>query len=178
MIIILAQAFLYHACKDNKNTDKSAIVSNRSGNHEEGKTFIKAAAEGGIMEVELAKVAQKQASSPEVKKFAARMVTDHTRIYNDLKKLATNKHIILPITLDSNQTAQLNKLQEATGSLFDKKYVGMMVTSHEKAIRNYEIGAANRDPQVNEFASQKIDTLKTQLHTARSVFNYLVMKGH
>jgi putative membrane protein len=101
LLIILTQAFFYHACNNNKDSKakKSTVIANESDVDDDGKQFMKAAALGGIMEVELAKLAQKQASSPAVKEFAGMMISDHTRIYNDLKKLATDKYILLPITL-------------------------------------------------------------------------------
>lgn len=178
VIIILTQAFLYNACNnnpDNKNIEKSARDANESDVDDGGKLFIKAAAVGGIMEVELAKAAQTQASSPEVKKFADMMISDHTRIYNELKKLATDKHILLPIELEQAQKDDLKKLQELKGPAFDEAYMRMMVSSHEKAIQDYEAGSSNRDRQVNKFASEKIDSLKTHLNSARSLFNSLVI---
>ena len=179
LIIILTQAFIYHACnnnKDKKNKDRSAILANESDVDEDGKVFMKAAALSGVMEVELAKVAQKQGSTAEVKKFADMMISDHTRIYNDLKKLATDKHILLPITLEPAQTEQLNKMQALTGSSFDETYLRMVSTSHEQAIKDFEAGATNRDKQVNKFAADNIEILKEHLKSARSAFNNVVNK--
>lgn len=178
VIIILTQAFLYNACNsnpDNKNIEKSASLANQSDVDDDGKVFIKAAAVSGIMEVELAKMAQLQASSPEVKDFAAMMISDHTRIYNELKKLATDKHILLPIELEQPEKEELKKLQDLKGPAFDEAYMRLMVSSHEKAIQDYQSGASNRDRQVNNFASEKIDSLKTHLNSARSLFNSLVI---
>jgi putative membrane protein len=179
LMMILTQAFIYHACNNNKDkqtTDRSVIIANESDVDDDGKVFMKAAAIGGVMEVELAKVAQKQASSPEVKKFADMMIADHTRIYNDLKKLATDKHILLPITMEAAQKEQLNKMQALQGSTFDETYMRMMVTSHEKAIKDYEDGATNRDRQVNHFASENMKTLQDHLKSARAAFNNVIIK--
>lgn len=179
VIIILTQAFIYHACnntKDKETTDRSTIIANESDVDEDGKVFMKAAALSGVMEVELAKIAQKQGSSPEVKKFADMMISDHTRIYNDLKKLATDKHILLPITLEADQTAQLNKMKALKGSSFDETYLRMVSTSHQQAIKDFEAGATNRDKQVNNFASDNIEILKEHLKSAQAAFNNVVNK--
>jgi putative membrane protein len=177
VMILLAQAFFYHACNnENKQSDKAAVLVNESDVDDDAKNFIKAAATGGIMEVELAKEAQKQSTEPAVKDYAAMMISDHTRIYNDLKKLANDKHILLPIELDEEQKIQVKKLQELKGDAFNESYMRMMVTNHEKAIQDYNSGASNRDRQVNKFASEKIDSLKMHLNTARSIFNNLIIK--
>lgn len=179
LIVILIQAFIYHACNNNKEkkaTDRAAVLANESDVDEDGKVFIKAAALNGVMEVELAKIAQKQASSKQVKNFADMMISDHTRIYNDLKKLATDKHILLPITLEPAQTDQVNRLKALSGSSFDEIYMRMASTSHEQAIKDYQAGAANRDKQVNRFAAENIPVLKEHLKSARAAFNNVVNK--
>ena len=179
VIMILVQAFLYHACnnQENKKTERSAALVNESDVDEDAKIFMKAASTGGIMEVELAKLAQKQASSAAVKEYAEMMITDHTRIFNDLKKLATEKHILLPIDMEPEAREQMNQLQKLSGSEFDENYMRLMVTSHEKAVSEYETGARNRDRDVNKFASQKMEALKHHLNSARSLFNTVVIKG-
>jgi putative membrane protein len=82
VLIILTQAFLYHACnnQDTKKAAKSTVLVNQSDVDEDAKIFMKAASVSGIMEVEFAKLAQKQASSSAVKEYADMMITDHTRI--------------------------------------------------------------------------------------------------
>ena len=53
--------------------------------------FVTKAAIGGSTEVALAKLAQQRATDPEVKKFADKMATDHTKANNELLTLAGQK---------------------------------------------------------------------------------------
>src|SRR5436190_3578209 len=55
--------------------------------------FIRAAAKSGFLEVRLAKMGVQKAQNASVKALAQRMVDDHTKINDDLKKLATSKGI-------------------------------------------------------------------------------------
>lgn len=174
-MVILVQAFLYHACDNGKNPDKSTVLVNESDVDDGGKAFMKAASVSGIMEVELAKIAQQHATSPNVKKFAEVMISDHTRIFNELKKLATDKHILLPIELEQEQTAELNKLKELNGTEFDRSYMRLTVRGHEQAVKDFEAGARNRDPQVNKLASDKLETLKEHLSESKSIFNKVIV---
>ena len=59
-------------------------------------TFVNAAARGGKWEVEMGKLAQENASSPDVKQFGAKMVTDHTRLNTELGSVATSIGLTVP----------------------------------------------------------------------------------
>lgn len=61
-----------------------------------GKAFVKDAAEGSAMEIELGKLAQKKASSDAVKDFGKRMVEDHTKASEELKRAAAKANIPVP----------------------------------------------------------------------------------
>ena len=60
------------------------------------KLFMRKAARGGKAEVELGKLAQEKASSPEVKQFGQRMVTDHSKANEKLQSVASSKGVDLP----------------------------------------------------------------------------------
>lgn len=58
--------------------------------------FVHEAATSGMMEVRLGKLGVQKAQHPQVKQFAQALVTEHTRINNELKQIAQNKGITLP----------------------------------------------------------------------------------
>jgi putative membrane protein len=58
----------------------SAPYAISSGKPSADQRFVDEAARGGMMEVELGQLAQKNGSSGEVKQFGQQMVTDHTRL--------------------------------------------------------------------------------------------------
>ena len=60
------------------------------------KDFASDAATGGMMEVELGKLAEQKAASQQVKDFGKMMVDDHTKINDDLTTMASKKNIDLP----------------------------------------------------------------------------------
>jgi putative membrane protein len=55
--------------------------------------FVRKASSGNLTEIALGKLASDQASSDDVKKYAARMVADHTQANEKLGKLAGSKGI-------------------------------------------------------------------------------------
>jgi putative membrane protein len=58
--------------------------------------FVREAAEGGMAEVALGRLALERASSDEVKKFAQRLLDDHSRANQELARLARAKGVALP----------------------------------------------------------------------------------
>jgi putative membrane protein len=100
--------------------------------------FANDAGAGGMMEVELGQLAEKNGSSPAVKNFGKMMVTDHSKLNDELKDLAAKKNITLPTSVTSDQQNDIDKLTKETGKDFDKDYVSMMVDDHKKDIDAFE----------------------------------------
>src|SRR5437764_128455 len=63
-------------------------------------SFMKSLAMGGMAEVEAGQLATSKASDKEVKDFAEKMVSDHSKNNEQLKTLAKQKQVELPTTVD------------------------------------------------------------------------------
>ncbi len=87
------------------------------------KKFLKDAAMGGMLEMELGKLATQKASSDEVKQFGQKMMDDHTRANDDLKQLAAKENVKIPDSIDSRHQARIDKLSKLSGPQFDKAYM-------------------------------------------------------
>ncbi|MBC7746114.1 MAG: DUF4142 domain-containing protein [Flavobacterium sp.] len=180
--LILLQATVYISCnsgtdqKRNSNLESSTYLTNQSDVDQDAITFLKGASLNSIMDVEFAKVAQQKASNKSVKNFAQLMSVDHTKVYNEMKKLATDKKILLPIKMEQSAIDSLNSLRNLKGLAFDETYMQLMISGHETEIQNFNQGAENRDADVNDFASARIETLKNHLNSAKSIYNNLVLK--
>ena len=130
--------------------------------------FVLDAANGGMAEVELGRLAAEHARSDEVKKFAQRMVDDHTKAGDELKSIAERKGIKLPAEMDPKDRALMNRLEKLNGAAFDRAYMQAMVSDHVKDVSEFKKEAnAGRDPQVKSFASTTLPTLEEHLQHAR-----------
>jgi putative membrane protein len=130
---------------------------------------MKDAAEAGMAEVEIAKLAKDRATNPRVKNFAEMMIKDHSAANNDLMTVAREKNVTLPSTLGKHQD-HLEDLSKKNGVEFDKAYMKMMVNSHEDVVEDFEKCSQNgTDPDVKSFAAQKLPTVRMHLDSARAI---------
>jgi putative membrane protein len=96
------------------------------------------------------------------------MITDHTESGNKLKALAKRKGMRLSAALDAAQQAEMRKLSKLRGAAFDRAYMEMMVSDHEKDVSEFEKQAdSGNDRDFKAFAVEVLPTLKLHLELAR-----------
>jgi len=153
--------------------DSSKSASSASGSSQlsaADQTFVKKAAQGGMAEVELGKLATQKASSEDVKKFGQRMVDDHTKANDQLKQIAGNKGVTLPTDLDSKDQALKDRLSKLDGEKFDQAYMKNMVRDHTKDVSEFrKESTSGKDSDLKSFASQTLPTLEDHLKEAKNI---------
>jgi putative membrane protein len=138
---------------------------------EQDRDFLVKAAQGGMMEVEAARLAQERAASAEVKEFAQTLLKDHQAANEKLQRIAADKGIALPKELDAKHKAELKKLSDAKGEDFDRKFIQRMgLKDHKKDISMFEKQAKQgKDAQLKSFAEQSVPTLRKHLSMAQKI---------
>jgi len=133
-------------------------------------TFVMKAADAGMTEVELGKIAQESASNDKVKEFGQMMVKDHSAANDQLKKIAQSKNIMIPDSLSSASKKHISEMQKKKGKDFDKAYMSMMVDGHQKVLKEFETEQSKgADAELKSFASQTATTIKGHLDSAKSI---------
>ena len=134
------------------------------------KKFMKEAAEGGLAEVELGKLASEKASSREVKDFGQRMVDDHSKANEELKQIAGTKGVTLPENLSAKDKMLKERLSKLNGENFDRAYMENMVKDHKKDVADFNRErTSGKDNEVKQFAGKTLPTLKEHLKKAESI---------
>jgi len=129
--------------------------------------FVKEAAGGGLMEVELGRLATEKASSPEVKQFGQRMVDDHTKMNQELSTIALQNNVQLPTELTGKAKAEYDRLSKLSGEQFDHAYMQLMVRDHRKDVSDFRKESTGaKDTELKSFASQTLPTLEDHLKLA------------
>lgn len=157
-----------------KDTTKNAmLVENakvESGEQQSDEDFVKEAASGGLMEVELGRYAQQNATNPRVKNFGAMMVKDHSKANEELRTLAASKNITLPAAMMDKHQNKVNDLQKKDKTEFDKDYMKEMVDDHEKDVDNFQkMAEKGKDPDLKAFAAKTVSILLMHQDSAKSI---------
>jgi putative membrane protein len=147
--------------KEEKKTDKPSSSPATTALSDKDKSFMKEAAKGGQMEVDMGKIAQTKGKSADVKKIGSTMVADHTKANNELMAIAKKKGVDL-----SKEKPPTHSMGDAN---FDKDYINMMVKDHEKDLAEFQAEAKNgSDADVKAFASKTSSVIKKHLDMVKA----------
>jgi len=131
--------------------------------------FVVKAADGGMLEVELGKLAVANASDGEVKKLGQTMIDDHSKANEELKALAQQKNISIPAALSDKSQKIYEDLAKKNGADFDKEYADQMVKDHKKDVDEFKKEAEKgEDNEIRSWASGKVSVLEHHLMMAEN----------
>jgi putative membrane protein len=151
--ILVATPLLILACSAAKDSTK----------------FATNAAQGGMAEVELGRLATQRGGDAAVREFGARMIADHSRANAELKSIAAEKGIQLPGEVNSEQKSEMEKLSKMSGAEFDKEYMSAMLEDHETDVKDFETQAKDGNvPEIKAFAGKTLPTLQQHLQMAKA----------
>lgn len=97
------------------------------------KAYLVSAHQTNLAEIAAGKVAQSKGSS-DSKDLGAMLVTDHTKLDANLRKVASAANVSLPTAPNAEQRALGAKLAAASGDQFDALFVSSQLTGHAKAM--------------------------------------------
>jgi len=134
-------------------------------------TFVKKAAISDIYEIQASQLAQTKAASADVKTFAGKMITDHTKTSDQLKSIVSAKSgMKLPATLDAQHKALLAKLKGSSGANFDSTYAHQQLDAHQQAVMLFTSESQNgKDADLKKFATETLPTLQQHLSMAQQL---------
>jgi len=130
--------------------------------------FLQDAAAGGMLEVELGRIAAEKGTTEQVRQFGQRMVDDHSQANEQLRSIAQSKGVPLLDTLDARQRKEVERLQKLPAGQFDQAYMKLMVEDHQEDIRAFRKEAQQgSDSNIRSFASSTLPRLHDHLAMVR-----------
>lgn len=179
-LLLALSAWTFQACNENKRDSTDSVENAHdandqkeqagTGQEDDENDFAVKAANGGIFEMEAARLAQQKAQHSDVKAFAAMMMNDHMKASEELKALAGRKNITIPARLGDDEQKEIDELAKLSGSEFDKKYVDMMVEDHEDDVKLFkEASEDSDDADLKAFAAKTLPTLQKHLERITTI---------
>jgi putative membrane protein len=193
-LIAAVAAFALQACHSTKDSKASADSANKTNDttnktlpdtakamamtvDKDDAAFAVEAANGGMSEVNLGKLAQDKGTGQKVKDFAGQMVKDHSKANDELMTLAKSKNITLPAVVSDAEQKHFDDLNKKAGSDFDGAYVKMMVDDHKTDVKAFEDATTKlKDPDLKAFAIKTLPTLKMHLNMIVKIDSTMKMK--
>jgi putative membrane protein len=135
-----------------------------------GKSFIKDASSAGLVEVELGQVARDKGSSQEVKAYGDRMILDHGKANEELKGIAEQKNVKLPLQVERKHVTMIAMLSKLSGPEFDRKYMVSMVKHHARNIARFKKAIRKvKDQDLKAWAAATLPVLQQHLLLAKEL---------
>jgi len=151
------------ASADNTGSASSVVA-------EDDAEFAVEAANGGMAEVALSKIAEEKATDPKVKEFATQMITDHSKANDELKTLAASKNITLPSAPNEEKQKAAADLGGKSGSDFDKAYISQMKKDHEQTVKLFEDAQKEvKDADLKAFIDKTLPVIKAHAEHVKSL---------
>lgn len=151
-------------------TDNNSTANNPAQVTEDDTEFAVMAADAGMAEVELGKLALSKSSNTEVKQYAQMMVDDHTAANNKLMAIASSKQITLPTSISDKHKKHVEDMSKMSGKDFDKHYISMMVDDHGEVVDAFKKENENtKDTDLKNFTSETLPTLMKHHDQAKAL---------
>lgn len=132
--------------------------------------FVKKAGAAGAAEVEAGKLGAEKATDPEVKAYAQKMVTDHTKANKELMAAAKSKNLEVPTEPDLMHKGMMKKfdMQKADAD-FDHDFMQQMVRDHEATVELFQNASTDTgvDAEFRALAKKTLPTLEAHLQEAK-----------
>lgn len=122
---------------------------------------------GGIA---VMKQGEEKATTPSVKALAAKLATEHTKLTEDLKALATKKNWALPVGESIDDKGKREELAKKTGTDYEKAWLEALADRHKTNIGKLESAKPN-DPDLKlagEKGLPKIKALLAEIEAAQT----------
>ena len=136
---------------------------------QEDREFAVKAAQGGMAEIALGRLAAEKAASSDVKQFGQRMVEDHGKANDELKAIAQRKSLDLPSDVRDERNQLRDRLAALSGGEFDRQYIEAMVKDHRDNVDLFRRQAdQGKDTDLKQFAASSLPTLQDHLKMAEA----------
>jgi putative membrane protein len=131
--------------------------------------FAMQAAQGGMAEVQLARLALTKSRNATVQAFARRMIADHTPNNAQLASIMRSEGLTVSTTVDPNSQKMMARLQGLSGRAFNRAYMTGQVRAHQQMqILMQSETNGGKDARLKAFARTTLGAVNMHLSMAKT----------
>jgi putative membrane protein len=135
--------------------------------------FVTKVAGGTEFELQAASIALEKSQNPSIKAFADRLIKDHTKAGDDLKKTAAAEASVqMPQApqVPQEMSMKLDELKSVSGKDFDSKFMDIMAADHREDVNLFKAyDAQGTDPAIKSFARRTLPTIERHMRDIESM---------
>jgi len=132
--------------------------------------FIIEAAQHGMGEVELGRLAEQKGSTAQVRDFGRMMVQQHSQANQELMQIASRMGMSPPTSMPPAAQAVENQLRQLSGTAFDRQYLEQQYADHAAQLTMFRFTADNAaSPDLRAFAQKNVPVVQRHLDQLRSM---------
>ena len=120
--------------------------------------------------VDPAVVAETWLTMEQVRDFAERLITDHTRLQDQWSQLASRNGMPSKPGMGPRHREKITQLQKVSGKNFDKAYMVLMIQQHQDEVSYWQNeGRDSQSSEVRRLVDAGLPTLEQHLSQAKQV---------
>jgi len=157
---------------------KQSSMAGQTMQNSADRSFIDAAAEANLGEIDIAKMVVQKSTELAVKDFANRMVTDHTQASQKLASVAEMNGVTLPTEASATERNQKSELEKLSGAQLNDAYLRDELQGHKETISAFESEIEHgQNQEAKNYAEQTLPTLQDHIRIAENVAGKLGLPG-
>ena len=132
--------------------------------------FLALAANDVLLESQLAELAVRRATSPEVKEFAISVLTDHSIAMDELREIGSRIDFALPQEMSPQHRKHFVRIAKKNGLQFDHAFCDFMARNNSVALKKFERIAQDGNSEfLRNWAWGKLGILRRHIAMAQSI---------
>ncbi len=132
--------------------------------------YMEMAHSGDMFEIESSQLALQMSRNEGVRSFAQMMVSDHTRMMNEMMAMAPAGMNMASMPMMPHHAQMLQRLRAASAADFDMMYKREQMMAHEEGVMMHRTYAARGDnPALKAMAARAVPMVQMHLTRARAL---------
>lgn len=134
------------------------------------KKFLSAAADSGLAQFALAKLALEKSARPDLKMYTHQVMSDYQKANQDLQQLTEQKKLPFPSEVTLKDKAEKARLELLSGDQFDDVYITAAINRGVEDMKTYRNESAEgMDSDVRQFASKNLPIVREHLAMIKAI---------